>query len=276
MKILIAADMEGITGVVNWDQVNSSHNEYDRFRRLMTADVNAAIGGALAAGATDIVVADGHSHGYNILIEELNPRVRMNSGNGSPFGMVQGIDASFDGVFFVGYHACAGSKNAILDHTWSSATVSGVWLNDILVGEAGLNGAMCGHFDVPVLMITGDQTVCGEARALLGNVEVAVVKQATGRMSAECLPPGLAHEKICEAAARAVQKHLNHQSPPPFHLPAPIQTRIAFLSSDMADRASRLPGVERLDGREISFSNPDMPTAYRAFRAAVSLARAGG
>ena len=273
MKILIAADMEGVTGVVNWDQVTSTHPEYARFRRLMTEDVNAAIGGALAAGATDIVVTDGHANGYNILIEELNPRARLNSGNGSPLGMVQGIDASIDGVFLVGYHACAGSKNAILDHTWSSATVGGVWLNDMLVGESGLNAAVCGHFGVPVLMITGDQTVCGEAKALLGDLEVAVVKQASGRMSAECLPPALAHEKICEAAARAVQKHLSKQSPPPFRLPAPIQIRIAFFSSDMADRASLLPGVERLNGREVSFSCPDMPAAYRAFRAAVSLAR---
>ena len=273
MKILIAADMEGITGVVNWDQVNPAHSEYSRFRRLMTQDINAAIGGALSAGATEIVVTDGHSNGYNILIEELDPHARLNSGNGSPLGMVQGIDSSFDGVFFIGYHACAGSKNAILDHTWSSATVSGVWLNDMLVGEAGLNAAVCGHFGVPVLMISGDQTACGEAKALLGNLEVAVVKQASGRMSAECLPPGQAHEKICEAAARAVQKQLSQQSPPPFRLPAPIQMRVAFMSSDMADRASMLPGAERLNGREISFSHPDMTTVYRAFRAAVSLAR---
>lgn len=273
MKILIAADMEGVTGVVNWDQVTSTHPEYTRFRRLMTGDVNAAINGALSAGATEITVTDGHSYGYNILIEELNPRVHLNSGNGSPLGMVQGIDSGIDGVFFVGYHACAGSKNAILDHTWSSATVSGVWLNEILVGETGLNSAVCGHFGVPVLMITGDQTVCGEAKALLGNLEVAVVKQASGRMSAECLPPDLAQEKICEAAARAVQKHLNKQSPPPFRLPAPIQVRVAFFSSDMADRASMLPGVERLNGREINLSSPDMPAAYRTFRAAVSLAR---
>lgn len=273
MKILIAADMEGITGVVNWDQVTSTHPEYARFRRLMTGDVNAAINGAISAGATEIVVTDGHSYGYNILVEELNPHAHLNSGNGSPLGMVQGIDSSIDGVFFVGYHACAGSKNAILDHTWSSATVSGVWLNEMLVGETGLNAAVCGHFGVPVLMITGDQTVCGEAKALLGDLEVAVVKQASGRMSAECLPPDQAHEKICEAAARAVQKHLNQQSPQPFRLPPPIQIRIAFFSSDMADRASMLPSVERLNGREISFSSPDMPTAYRAFRAAVSLAR---
>lgn len=273
MKILIAADMEGITGVVNWDQVSPAHSEYSRFRRLMTQDVNAAIGGALASGVTEIVVTDGHSNGNNILVEELDPHARLNSGNGSPLSMVQGIDSSFDGVFFIGYHACAGSKNAILDHTWSSATVSGVWLNEMLVGEAGLNAAVCGHFGVPVLMISGDQTACGEAKALLGNLEVAVVKHASGRMSAECLPPGPAHEKICEAAARAVQKQLNQQSPPPFRLPAPIQLRVAFMSSDMADRASLLPGVERLNGREINFSHPDMITVYRAFRAAVSLAR---
>ena len=213
----------------------------------------------------------GHSLVTTFWSKSLIP-AHLNSGNGSPLGYGPGIDSSIDGVFFVGLPTPAPApKNAILDNTWSKPHSECVWLMRCL-GETGLKPPLRA-FWLPVLMITGDQTVCGEAKALLGDLEVAVVKQASGRMSAECLPPDQAHEKICEAAARAVQKHLNKQSPQPFRLPPPIQIQIAFFSSDMADRASMLPSVERLNGREISFSSPDMPTAYRAFRAAVSLAR---
>lgn len=275
MKILIAADMEGVTGVTSWDHVSQEHPEYTRFRRLMTQDVNAAIEGALDAGADEILVADGHDTGSNLLIEELNPRARLNTGRPSAFSMVQGIDFGVNGVFLVGYHARAGTRNAILDHTWSSRCVANLWLNDLLVGETGLNGAVCGHFGAPVLMVSGDQSVCAEALEMLGPVEVAVVKRAGGRKSAECLPPQLTHEKICEAAGRALRRLKEGQSPPPFVLPAPIQVTVELVTSDMADRAGLLPEAERLDGRRIQFSAADMPAAYRLFRAAVLLASAG-
>ena len=176
MKILIATDMEGITGVTTWDHVTPGHAEYGRFRRLMTQDVNAAIRGASEAGADDIIVADGHWNGSNILVEELDPRGRLNSGSPSPLSMMQGIDESVDGVMFVGYHARNGTPNAVLDHTWSSKTVANVWLNDILTGEFGLNGALAGHFGVPVIMATGDQTACGQIVEQLGDMETAIVK----------------------------------------------------------------------------------------------------
>ena len=179
MKILIAADMEGITGVTTWDQVDTKHPEYIRFRRLMTEDVNAAIRGAYDAGATEVIVADGHSRGSNILVEDLDRRARLNSGSPSPFSMMQGIDESVDAVFFIGYHARNGSENAILDHTWSSRTVANVWLNDRLTGEYGLNAALAGYFGVPIIMASGDQTACQQMSELLGDVEMAVVKLAT-------------------------------------------------------------------------------------------------
>src|SRR5512147_2278239 len=105
MKILIAADMEGITGVTHWDQVNPNHAEYSRFRTLMTGDVNAAIRGAFAGGATSVAVTDGHNNGRNILIEELDPRATLNSGTPSRLSMVNGVDQNVDGVMYVGYHA---------------------------------------------------------------------------------------------------------------------------------------------------------------------------
>ncbi|RPI22301.1 MAG: hypothetical protein EHM70_23975 [Chloroflexota bacterium] len=180
MKILIAADMEGITGVVNWDQVTPGQSEYERFRRIMTGDVNAAVRGCFEAGASEVIVADGHNFANNILIEELDPRARLNCGTPSPFAMVQGIDTGVDGVVFVGYHARAGATDAILNHTWSSKSVMNLWLNDTLTGEIGLNASVAGDFNAPVLMISGDAAACAEAKALLGEVETAVVKRAAG------------------------------------------------------------------------------------------------
>jgi D-amino peptidase len=270
MKILIAADMEGISGVTQDDQTNPRHSEYARFRKIMTMDVNAAVQGAFEAGADEVLVTDGHWDGANLLIDELDSRARLNAGLGSPFSMVQGVEDGVDGVFFIGYHACAGSKNAVLDHTWSDA-VANLWLNDRLVGEVGLNASVCGFFNAPVALVTGDQTVCGEARDLLGPIEVAVVKRATGHLSAECLPLELAHDKICEAAARAVMR-LKSGELKPFRLEHPVNVRLEFTHSAMADRAGLLPGMQRLDGKTLAWTTENPAMTYNSFRAAVSLA----
>ncbi|MEP7134218.1 MAG: M55 family metallopeptidase [Chloroflexota bacterium] len=271
MKILIATDMEGITGVTTWDHVTPGHMEYPRFRRLMTQDVNAAIRGASEAGADDIIVADGHWNGSNILVEELDPRGRLNSGSPSPLSMMQGIDESVDGVMFVGYHARNGTPNAVLDHTWSSKTVANVWLNDILTGEFGLNGALAGHFGVPVIMATGDQTACGQIVEQLGDMETAIVKQASGRFAAECLAPQVTQELIYLTAARAVNRLVDSDVPEPFVIEAPFRVTVEFFTSDMADRASLVPGAQRADTR-VSIATKDMVSTYRGFRAMVTLA----
>jgi D-amino peptidase len=288
MKILIAADMEGVSGVVHWDQVNPKHKDYDRFRKLMTGDVNAAIRGAFDGGAEEVIVADGHGSARNILVEELDPRARLNSGSPSPLAMVQGIEPGITAAIFVGYHARSGTPNAILDHTWSGSKVARVWLNGQEVGEIGLNAAVCSHFEVPLIMISGDQSACAEAEALLGTIETAVVKRATGRMAAECLPPEVAQQEIYAAAQRAVSR-LQHfleavgagsprpwpegYTPPP-GLDGPVTIAAELVTSDMADRASLLPGARRLAGKRIEVTAENMPTAYRAMRAAVALAGA--
>ncbi len=271
MKILIAVDMEGITGVTTWDEVTPGHAEYPRFRKLMTQDVNAAIRGAYEAGADEVIIADGHWHGSNILIEELDPRARLNTGSPSPFSMMQGIDESVDAVFFIGYHARNGSPNAILDHTWSSRAVANVWLNDLLTGEYGLNAALAGHYGVPVIMASGDQTACAQISELLGDVEMAVVKQASGRYAAECLAPPVAHELIYEAACRAVERLSDGDAADPLVLDVPIRVAVEFFTSDMADRAALLPYTER-EATRVTFPAKEMEAAYRAFRSMVSLA----
>ncbi len=273
MKILIAADMEGITGVVHADHTDATHAEYPRFRRLMTADVNAAIRGAFEGGADEIVVSDGHGSGRNILIEELDGRARLNSGSPAPFSMMQGVEAGVAAVMFVGYHARMGTPNAILDHTWSSARVAGVWLNGEAVGEIGVNAALAGHFGAPVIMISGDQSACAEASALLGPLETVIVKQATGRTAAECLPPEVTQARIRETAERAVRRLHAGQAPKPYQVPAPIAVTVEFIRSEMADAASLLPGARRY-GKRVEVIAEDMVAAYRTFRALVSLGNA--
>jgi D-amino peptidase len=273
MKILIAADMEGITGVVHWNQVNSDHPEYARFRRLMTGDVNAAIRGAFAGGATSVSVTDGHNLSKNILIEELDERAVLNSGSPMSLSMVHGVDQGVDGVMFVGYHGRIGSQNAILDHTWSDERVANLWINERLFGETGLNASVCGHFNVPVIMISGDQTVCAEACEFLGDLETAVVKLAVGRMAAECLPPAVTGKLIEGAAERAVQRLKNRQAPSPFKIEPPITMVLEFVQSEMADGAMIMPGAARLEDRKVKYAADDMLTIYFAFRTLLALAR---
>jgi D-amino peptidase len=277
MKILIAADMEGITGVVHFDQVTPGHAEYARFRQLMTEDVNAAIRGAFAAGADEVIVSDGHWNATNILIEKLDARARLNSGSPRPYSMIEGVDEGVDGALFIGYHARAGTLNAILDHTWSSSRVEGVWLTSaggerIAIGEIGLNGAVCGHFGAAVVMISGDQSACAEAASLFPGLVTAVVKQAKGRNAAECLPPSVTAELIEQCAARGVDHLLGERPPQPLRLPGPITVAIEYVKSEMADAAAVLPGARRADGKVVEFVASDMPDAYRAFRALVGLA----
>ncbi|MBI5353340.1 MAG: M55 family metallopeptidase [Chloroflexi bacterium] len=273
MKILIAADMEGITGVVHWDQVNPNHPEYARFRKLMTGDVNAAIRGAFSGGADSVSVTDGHNNSRNILIEELDSRAVLNTGSPMPLSMVHGVDQNVDGVLFIGYHGRMGSQTAILDHTWSDERVANLWINGRLFGESGLNGGVCGHFNVPVIMISGDQTVCAEAQDFFGDVETAVVKQAIGRMAAECFPPAVTSKLIEDSAKRAVKKLAQKKSPKPFKVEAPITMVLEFVQSEMADKAMIMPGALRLQDRKVQYVAEDMVTIYFAFRTLLALAR---
>ena len=228
---------------------------------------------AFEAGASQVVVADGHNNSRNILIEALDPRARLNAGSPAPLSMVAGVEDSVDGVLLVGYHARSGAQNAILDHTWSDERVANLWINQRLFGETGLNAAVCGHFDAPVLMISGDQTVCAEAVDFLGPVETAVVKQATSRMTAECLPPAAAQKLIQEAASRAVRRLRDGNAPSPFKVKAPIHMVVELVHSEMADKAMTMPGAKRLEDRKVSYTAEEMLTIYAAFRTLLELAR---
>ena len=264
---MISADMEGISGVVLPDHTSASHREHVRFRKLMTAEVNAAIEGALAGGAHHIVVNDSHGSMTNVLIEELNPAAELISGSHKPFAMMQGIDAGMDAVFFVGYHARSGSGAAVLEHTWTPNSVFDLFLNGQVVGEIGLNAALAGAHGVPVVLVTGDQATAMESHALLGEIETVVVKQSVTRNAARCLHPHVAQELIREAAERALRLSVS-----PFVLPSPITLRVTFQRALHADLANAMPGSQRLDGRNVEWIGDDMPAVYRAFQVMVELA----
>ena len=269
MKIYISADMEGVGGIVHSDQTDSSHPEYQRCRRLMTAEVNAAVEGALKGGATEVLVNDSHGGMRNLLIEDLNSEAILLSGATKQFSMMAGIDRTFDAVFFTGYHARAGSSFANLDHTWNGPTiVQGIWLNGVEVGEYGLNAALAGYFGVPVVLVTGDQTACAQAQELLGaDLETVVVKEATGRASAKNLHPTKVHALIRAAAARAVQKKRA-----PFTFKAPITLRLALARSSQAERCLMMPNVKLVSPRVVEFTHEDYAVLFNAFRALLVLA----
>lgn len=266
MNVLISVDMEGISGVVAMDHVRPEHKEYERFRKLMTAEANAAIEGALAGGATRIVVNDSHAGMTNLLAEELNPAVELISGSPKPLEMMQGIGPDIDAVFLIGYHSASGTAGAVLEHTWSRRVIV-AQLNGRPMGEMGLNAALAGAFGVPVVLVTGDRTVTEEARALLGDIETVAVKDGITRTAARCLHPETARARIRQAAERALGR-----KGAPLIVPPPITLRVTFLSALHADMALLVPGSRRVDGRTVEWTGADMPTVYQVWVAMNALA----
>ena len=265
MNVLLSVDMEGVAGVVNRDQTNPAHKEYERFRRLMTAEANAAIEGALAGGAQRVVVNDSHASMTNILIEELNPGVELISGSPKPFAMMQGIGADVDAVFFVGYHGMSGTRASVIEHTWQGNIVA-VSLNGKPIGEIGLNAALAGSFGAPVVLISGDRCATEEACALLGPIETVVVKEGISRLAAQSLHPTVAQKRIRAAAERALKI-----KPAPFVVQPPIALRIMFERPIHADMAELIRDSRRADSRTVEWTGPDMPTVYKVFRAMLGL-----
>lgn len=188
--------------------------------------------------------------------------------------MVQGVSSGVDAAFFIGYHARAGSQNAILDHTWSSSRVHNVWLNDSMAGESALDAMVCGHYNVPVILLSGDQTVAAEADALLPGIVTAVVKTASGRMSAECLPPEESDQVIYSQAYAAIHKLHTGNSPAPFKPAAPLTLKVELATTDLADKAAFLPGAERMDGRTFILKAETALELYNKFVGLISLTRA--
>lgn len=261
MKILISVDMEGISGIVHPTETNPDGYDYTRGRALMTAETNAVIAGVLDAEPTaEVRVADAHGPFRNLLPEELDRRAHLVRGKPRPLGMLGGLDEQTDAVLLVGYHARAGGGPAVLAHTMNDGILD-VCVAGRSMGEIGLNTAMAGHLDVPVVLLSGDDSACAELLDLVPSAVTVAVKQALGQSAAVALHPEEARERLRQAAAEAITRRA-HVSP--LALAGPLDVEVDLSAPFMVDLATLVPGVSRGEGgRTVTFTAADFADAYR-------------
>lgn len=264
VKIFVSADMEGVCGVVHPAQTRPGHPEYGRFRRLFTQEVNAAVAGAYDGGATEVVVNDAHFTMTNLLLEELHPGARLISGATKPLCQMEGLDASCAGVFLVGYHGGDGEGDSVINHTLVGATIRRLQVNGRTVDEAALNAGVAAELGVPIALLTGDDRVCDTAAEALPGVEVAPVKRAIDRLSAEHLGLAAARALIRERATAAAAS-LGRGAITPLAPESPVRLTIEFKSTSCAHMCTLFPAVERIGPREIAIEHASFTAAYRHF-----------
>jgi D-amino peptidase len=261
LKVFLSVDMEGISGVVHSDQTTSGTAEYAAARKWMAQDVNAAVEGALEAGATEVVVNDSHGSMRNINPDDLHPRAILISGTPKPLSMMQGIDASFAACLFIGYHAKAGTQDAILDHTISSSVVYAVRINGVEMPELGINAAIAGYYGVPVAFISGDKAVCRQASEVLGkDITTVAVKEAYGRLAAKLVPMEDSR-RLIKAGVREALGRVS--SIKPFTMTAPTNFELDYHTSAQADVGAMIPGVKRLGARTLAYTANDFIQGFR-------------
>jgi D-amino peptidase len=258
LKVHISVDMEGLAGTVTSDQLGPSGFEYARFREFMTREALAAVAGAKEAGATEIVVADSHGNGENLLIEQFPPDVRIVRSWPRPLAMMGGIDATFDAAVLIGYHASTHNPAGVRAHTFSSATLTRVALNGVEVTEAAWNAATAGMFGVPVVMMSGDDAAIVEVKRVLGEIETVETKKSLGFHAANTLTPQAAAAAIQNAVRAALARRSAFK---PYVVPAPVTVEMSFKSYTQAQVLALLPFFERTSAHSIRFRAKDMAEA---------------
>lgn len=260
LKIYISADLEGVTGVVTAEQLGPGGFEYERFRRFMTQEVLAAIDGARAGGAGKILVSDSHGNGQNLVLEMFGDDIRIVRSWPRRLTMMEGIDASFDGAIFIGYHAGTTNLDGVRAHTMSSATLTDIRINDISSNETVWNAAIAGHFGVPVIMVSGDDATAAEARAQLGDIETAVVKWSHSFHSATTMTPAAGQALIRAQAERAVQRLALGQMKP-YDVARPLLVTVRFKHYQPSQILAFSPWFERVDAHAVRYGADDMVAA---------------
>lgn len=270
MKVFVSADMEGVAGVVDWEQVRTGSPDFPYFAGLLCAEVNAAMEGAAEAGAVGFLVNDSHGKMANLRPDALGQRASYLSGRLKPRYMMEGLDATFDAAFFVGYHGSMSAPPSVLSHTYFPAAVAEVRLNGAVVGESGINALVAAAHGVPVVLVTGDQTTADELVPICPGIRTAVVKRSVTRFAAESLHPEAACELIRAEAARALEG-LAGARPPRIDLPATLE--VAFHDSDYAGLAARVAGVEAAGGLVATITGDDPLALFDTFVTVVLLCR---
>jgi D-amino peptidase len=268
MKLYISVDMEGITGLVDQTHVDSSRHNYERSRVIMTEEANHVITSAFEQGCKEVIVNDSHSKMNNLLIENLHPETQLITGDVKPFSMVQGLDESFNGAVFVGYHARASMKG-VMSHSMIFG-VRNMYINDVTVGELGFNAYVAGYYGVPVLMVAGDDQAALEAEGLIPNVTTAVVKETISRSAAKSLTPAKAGLLLQKQTALALQ---NQSRVKPLTPPERPLLGIEFANYGQAEWANLMPGTEILPRTTIvQYQAKNILEAYQAMLVMTELA----
>lgn len=265
-RILISADMEGVTGVTWTDDVVPETEQWQRFRKLFTGDVNAAAAGACAGGAGGVLVNEAHLSQRNLLLEELDTRARLLTGRHKPLSMMEGIDSGVDGAVLLGYHAGSGCEG-VLSHTYLPAHITGVWLDDVPASEGRLNTALAAEYGVPVLVVTGDDRACADAAEYAPDAEHVVVKECVSRYAAVCDPPSVTAARIADAAERSMRRAGRAEPVVATH-----RIEIEFDASHLAQAAAVVPTVGETGLRRIAFEAETMTEAMKAFKVVTAIA----
>jgi D-amino peptidase len=264
MRILIMSDMEGVSGIVTWSQVNGGKPMYEEGRRLYTEEINAAVRGAFTGGATEVVVVDCHGAGddwtFNSLVPELLDE-RCEWVAHHPWGAyTEMFESGCDGCLLIGMHARAGTPDGVMCHTISTTRWRDLWFNEARVGEVGINAALCGHHGVPILLVTGDEATCREARELIGpDLPIVAVKRGLSRYSARQVPPVRARQMIEEGAKLAVRQGARTA---PYVPARPTRITIDLDTVDKGDVFRRRPGVELVEPLKVVSRGADWKQAW--------------
>lgn len=270
MKVYISSDIEGCAGIVDWDQVLPDGRDYEVGRRLLLGEVNAAIAGAVAGGVDEVVVNDSHHKMANLDPAALAAPASYVSGMDKPLYMMEGLDDSFDAAFFVAYHGAIDGPPAVLSHTYNPRAIAGATLNGTLAGEAGINALVAAAFDVPVVLITGDDVTASQAKPFLPGVRPVVVKTSVSRSAAHSVHPEEARRRI-EVAARESVVNAAGVAPPGIERPARLE--LTFLTADFARLAERLDRVDRTGERTVAIEDDDLLRLYQDFVTLIYLTR---
>ncbi|MFE3171019.1 M55 family metallopeptidase [Amycolatopsis sp. NPDC059090] len=269
MRVLVSVDMEGIAGVVHGEEVIPGHSEYERNRKLLTAEANAAVRGIYAFdAAAQVQVTEAHASFRNLLPELLDRRVELLRGTPKPGGMMAGLAEETDAVLFIGYHGKAGTPRSVMAHTISGGTVADVRCNGRSLGELGLNTALAAHYGAPPVLVSGDDTVATEAAEVAPGIRSVVVKRALGALSAAMLHPDEACDRIEHAVPEALA---GREDVRPLRFDGLVQLEVQVHRPRMTEHALLVPGMELADGCTLRYQAPDFPTAYQVIELIATL-----
>ena len=272
MRVFISFDMEGVAGIVDWSQCRAGESGYAEGRALLLGEVNAAIDGALAGGATEIVCNDAHGAMNNLNPADLHGHAAYIAGRHKPLYMMEGLDGTFDAVFFVGYHGSISGLSSVLSHTYNPSVISRASLNGVECGESGINALVALGHRVPVALVTGDQLTMSEAEPFFKEAEQVPVKRSVTRFAAAQLHPEEARSLIRAGAEAAVRRAAAGSiGLPSIALPARLD--VDFQTADMAQVASWVKGTDRSGTRSVRISADDPVAVYRSFVAVTYITR---